>query len=264
MDILACSAPNCEAPVAVKKRQLCKRHYNRFMSYGDLDLEPVATRCLHCGEQIVRSKKTFGPSPQYCTIDCRRLANDKKAKESGRYAAYEAKRRESFKPKPISDRSCVRCGGSFLAKRSDARFCSTRCTNSWLDEHNPIRCSEDGCDRGVRATGLCSMHWRRVARADGRESNPEWDDRRRANYHKRRALKALAPAEDVRPKVVYDRDSWICGLCSLPVDSSLSYPDPMSASLDHILPLSRGGHHTYENTQLAHLSCNVRKGADAA
>lgn len=175
---------------------------------------------------------------------------------------YQRLRKHGTVSDPVG--CCINCGVEFKARSRSNKFCSQNCSNAWNRKNNPRKCSISGCDRGHDAKGMCSMHWRREARADGRESNPEWDDRRRANYHKRRALKALAPAEDVRPAVVYDRDSWICGLCSLPVDSSLSYPDPMSASLDHILPLSRGGHHTYENTQLAHLSCNVRKGADAA
>lgn len=29
----------------------------------------------------------------------------------------------------------------------------------------------------------------------------------------------------------------ICGICGLPVDMSLKYPDPMSKSIDHIIPI---------------------------
>lgn len=264
MDILACSAPNCEDSVAVKKRQLCKRHYNRFMTYGDLNIETTSNECIYCGSLITRPRGSSGPAPKYCTTECRRVANAQKYKDSGRRAEVDLKRREAVDPKPLSVRLCKECADQFMAKRSNAEFCSQRCVNRWNDRNNPTRCSEAGCDRGVRAKGLCAMHWRRAARADGRESTPAWDDRRRANYHKRRALKALAPAEDVRPAEVYERDGWVCGLCSALVDPSLLYPDPLSASLDHVVPLSRGGHHTYENTQLAHLSCNVQKGADIA
>lgn len=35
----------------------------------------------------------------------------------------------------------------------------------------------------------------------------------------------------------------------------------MSVSLDHVVPLSQGGAHDPANVQLAHLTCNVRKGA---
>lgn len=87
-----------------------------------------------------------------------------------------------------------------------------------------------------------------------------WDDRRRSNYHKRRALKRELPADNIRPFDVYERDEWTCGICSSPVDRNCKYPDPKSPSLDHILPLSKGGHHVMENVQLACLECNVQKG----
>jgi hypothetical protein len=59
---------------------------------------------------------------------------------------------------------------------------------------------------------------------------------------------------------IYERDSWICQLCNEPVDKTLKYPNLMSASLDHILPVSLGGAHTTVNVQLAHLGCNISKG----
>jgi 5-methylcytosine-specific restriction endonuclease McrA len=66
--------------------------------------------------------------------------------------------------------------------------------------------------------------------------------------------------ERFAPKDVYERDEWTCGLCRLPVDPGLAWPHPMSASVDHILPLSQGGSHTLANVQCAHLSCNCAKG----
>jgi 5-methylcytosine-specific restriction endonuclease McrA len=40
---------------------------------------------------------------------------------------------------------------------------------------------------------------------------------------------------------------------------TLRYPDPGFGSLDHAIPLSKGGSHSYANAQLAHLSCNLLK-----
>lgn len=34
----------------------------------------------------------------------------------------------------------------------------------------------------------------------------------------------------------------------------------MCPSLDHVIPMSKGGAHSYANTQLAHWLCNVTKG----
>ena len=52
----------------------------------------------------------------------------------------------------------------------------------------------------------------------------------------------------------------ICGICGKPVDFSLKYPDPLSATVDHIIPIAKGGHPSdISNLQLAHRWCNRQK-----
>ena len=52
----------------------------------------------------------------------------------------------------------------------------------------------------------------------------------------------------------------ICGICGQPVDKSLKYPHPMSASIDHIIPLAKNGDpYALDNLQLAHRKCNREK-----
>lgn len=72
--------------------------------------------------------------------------------------------------------------------------------------------------------------------------------------HRYRARKLKAFIEDVSLSVVYDRDKGVCGICHFSVSSK-------EKSLDHVVPLSKGGEHSYANVQLAHLLCNSRKGA---
>ena len=53
----------------------------------------------------------------------------------------------------------------------------------------------------------------------------------------------------------------VCGLCGKPVDKSIKYPDPMSPTVDHIIPVSRNGDPiSLDNLQLAHRYCNRQKG----
>lgn len=51
-----------------------------------------------------------------------------------------------------------------------------------------------------------------------------------------------------------------CGICGHPVDFSLKSPHPMSATIDHIIPVAKGGHPSdIDNLQLAHWTCNRQK-----
>src|SRR5690625_1472658 len=51
-----------------------------------------------------------------------------------------------------------------------------------------------------------------------------------------------------------------CGICGHPVDFSLKPPHPMSPTIDHIIPIAKGGHPSdIDNVQLAHWTCNRQK-----
>ena len=52
----------------------------------------------------------------------------------------------------------------------------------------------------------------------------------------------------------------VCGICGKPVDFSYKYPHPLSPTVDHIIPVSKGGHPSdLANLQLAHRCCNRQK-----
>ena len=54
----------------------------------------------------------------------------------------------------------------------------------------------------------------------------------------------------------------VCGICGKPVDPSFKFPHPLSRTVDHIIPVSKGGHPSdIANLQLAHLACNREKAA---
>lgn len=63
-------------------------------------------------------------------------------------------------------------------------------------------------------------------------------------------------------KQLIKRDKGICQLCGLPVDDKdieNGHAKGLYPSLDHIIPLSKGGTHTWNNVQLAHMACNSGK-----
>ncbi len=119
--------------------------------------------------------------------------------------------------------------------------------------------------RNARDKARQSPEFLTAARRRYRQAHPEkfgWGDAKKAAYHRRRARKKTGSAGvRVVAAVIFDRDEWTCGLCGEPVDHAVAYPDPLSPSLDHVVPLSKGGTHAEANVQLAHLHCNIAKGA---
>ena len=63
----------------------------------------------------------------------------------------------------------------------------------------------------------------------------------------------------INKKKIYATQT-VCGICGKPVDFSLKYPHPLSACIDHIIPIAKGGHPSdISNLQLAHWCCNRQK-----
>ncbi|MCO1599837.1 HNH endonuclease [Desulfosporosinus nitroreducens] len=67
------------------------------------------------------------------------------------------------------------------------------------------------------------------------------------------------------PKLII-RDNGICALCGVQVDveaydndGDIFIAKGMYPSIDHIIPVSKGGTHTWDNVQLAHCKCNADK-----
>ncbi len=69
---------------------------------------------------------------------------------------------------------------------------------------------------------------------------------------------AVAGGPVIDRVAVFDRDGWGCYLCGKKVARSPKNPLD-KASVDHVVPIVLGGHHSWENVKTAHLRCNLAK-----
>lgn len=142
----------------------------------------------------------------------------------------------------------------FYPHRPTADHLNPRCRDCRRKEsRDNYRLAEDKPKRIAAAVawGRKYPEKRHVYTARHHRSHPETAF---ANGQNRRARQRDAFVERIERRVVFERDRGMCGLCPHPV----AWAD---ASVDHILPLARGGLHSYANVQLAHRLCNARKGA---
>lgn len=160
--------------------------------------------------------------------------------------------------------TCVVCSSDFTRSGKNyrpgklPRACSMRCATAAarqaLTTSGQRPCA--GCEAPVASTGskvLCSSCREMRKQEQGRQKNRE-----------RRALLRGALSEPYTLAEIAERDEYHCQLCSGPVDMSIAAPDPLSPSIDHAVPLSKGGDDTRANVQLAHRRCNTRKGVRGA
>jgi 5-methylcytosine-specific restriction endonuclease McrA len=96
-------------------------------------------------------------------------------------------------------------------------------------------------------------------RIRGREQYKKNPNRFKEAAHRRRSLFLSAFVEDVSLDYIGNRDKWICHLCNQKVDKTLTGRNPFMPSLDHVLPLSKGGEHSNKNVRISHLRCNLKK-----
>lgn len=86
------------------------------------------------------------------------------------------------------------------------------------------------------------------------------------DVHKRRAVKYKCTYDPtVTLKALIKRDGLRCAICGEmcdPNDHTWGYTGPQSPSIDHIIPMAKGGGHIWGNVQVAHIICNSEKGAN--
>ena len=158
-------------------------------------------------------------------------------------------------------------------------------------------CTQPGCGNALRARGLCSTHYNR-RHQPGRHAvratactvcgapvlRPAKSNRRPAcSTDCRRVIQfgpdaehwlgydwktdavrraQLAGARVIEPfdrLEVFERDGWACYLCKEQTNPDASPFDPSYPTVDHVIPLSKGGEHSLGNAGTACLRCNSAK-----
>lgn len=190
-------------------------------------------KCLHCGHPF-RWLKHNSPKG-FCSRSC------------GGKARYQAR---LIGQSCELQWGCCFCGAFFVSKNGTKR-CKEH--HGYQERSHLVACLVCGAWFSAKGPALyCSKQCQRqtLAARNGR--------RRAKQLRQKRS--AAAPSQRIVRSHIYERDGWRCQLCNRPVKQEAKVPHPLAPTLDHIIPLARGGTHEPSNVQTAHFICNSRKG----
>lgn len=233
--------------------------------------------CRGCGCQFTGRKRT------YCTKRCRN-----KTYNNHRNRAQGRKTREELYANAACNQTheCLSCGKMFKPKRAGrTKACSRECGfkvqgkirkikntggRVWVrtNRNAPVVIKREKADHPPEPSlcTRCNSFYYRVKKrqricSDECLEEGRLQSRRKAKSLRRARIRGANKAEAVDPFKVFDRDGWRCQICFMKTPrSKRGLIDDRAPELDHIVPLSKGGDHTYANTQCACRNCNVKKG----
>lgn len=211
--------------------------------------------CRWCGKTFIA---THG-NQKYCSPECRQqYVEDKKLGE-----------------KQSSEKTCPVCGTVFTVNSSSHKYCSERCQRkAAYAKKKGIALSRAGekicpvCKTPFITTNahkiFCSKRCQRIV------NRYKYGDCDRSLRYDERLRKCTTIDKYISLRALILRDNNTCAICGGKCDlydysvtehgSILAGPN--HPSIDHIVPLSKGGQHTWANIQLAHRRCNTQKGAN--
>jgi 5-methylcytosine-specific restriction endonuclease McrA len=167
-------------------------------------------------------------------------------------------------------RVCFYCKREFEATHSLANICAPECQKQ-ARTSNPLRTQAIAVESEPKLVptsrepcGIenpCVRCGKAMRDTTGRRRYCSSTCRRSMKRQARRAMLKRAFVEPVSMFRLRQRDEDRCRICGEPVNFERRPPDPSAATIDHVIALSKGGEHSYGNTQLAHLRCNTAKGS---
>lgn len=187
--------------------------------------------CAICGSEF----EAKSPQAKMCSKECKLIRCREYKKKYMQNPINRAHKRERDRTRMLTKHHeqnerigtlqiCERCGSEYIAKQQRSRFCSRYCQSMESEDKRNLlkKSTSEGSSISIQKITL---------------------------------------------KNLYERDKGICYICGGICDySDYKWSDrnrivgKKYPSIDHVIPLSKGGMHSWDNVKLAHKQCNNLKG----
>lgn len=217
--------------------------------------EPYKKQCIVCEKEF----ETFREAVKTCSHECAEI--------------YHQLGKQSYYP-PIK-KNCVICGNEFETRRPQQVTCGNEECKA---THKKVSHSERNARYArMKPKRLVILEMRtcsecgEIFQVDSVKNNKFCSEECRKRFNNRKKDKRIPKEQtidtDITLRRLFKRDKgvcWICGeQCSLDdwkyTEDGKKYPGDYRAEIDHVVPISRGGMHSWDNVRLAHHKCNRDK-----
>jgi 5-methylcytosine-specific restriction endonuclease McrA len=203
-----------------------------------------AFTCLHCGVASKRGMSSTstqkGYCNKYCSMSCRVARCDLICREVEFLRKLADRRQPGIGQQTRAIRDVARAIASLARKKHRALMPCLICGKAvgYMAGRPSIYCSKS-----------CT------------KKTDSYKARQRAAKSRRNAVeRGCKEARSIDPIKVLERDGWRCQICGVSTPQTLrgTY-NKRAPELDHVVPISKGGLHTWTNLQCACRECNGAK-----
>ena len=227
------------------------------------------TSFVHSGKKMPDNGNAVGRKPKTCSVKCQ-----------------NAMRHSRRTKRPVE---CKGCKISFIPKDSRwSTYCSRECAFEHCEWYNrPQK------EKPKRRIDPCVVLARRLRPLVSYRTKSEWmpsfsvckycgckvqnktsprvicrkkgckemynSDQKKLERARKRGITKKEANSFMESDAIYKRDSYQCYLCGSKTAPHKPYNHPRFPTLDHVVPISRGGEHTESNLMTACRSCNSYK-----
>ncbi len=236
---------------------LKKIGFTYLCGYSDKNSH-VRIRCDKCDAEFERTVAALRKKGVTCP-ECKKREAERRKAERIRIAKQEAAvrswEREWYRLTHPPKNYYADAHESFLNKSGICEICGKPYTVREYVKSCGLKYARDN---GVCSQECANVKHRRLGRTWKKINGYKDGHRHRAKKY------GCAYDSSVTLQKLIERDGLHCAICGEmcdPNDHSWSeYSGPMYPSIDHIIPMSKGGGHVWDNVQVAHIICNSEKG----
>lgn len=182
---------------------------------------------------------------------------------------------------PLPKQPCPVCGTLFTPRSPKQTLCSPQCSDLRYNRKRRRKAAEQARQwrkENPERAHATARAYRQSHRTQEAARVARWRKSRRGyashklSQYKQQVKRLKTPPKDFDSQALilkaYQVDAlelWknsdqTCIVCGDLIDEGINHPDPMSRTIEHIIPIARGGKHEESNIAFSHLGCNLRKG----